>query len=149
MEKDKSLRYTLYLLIITFILVVNLWTGWVFEMEKKVTMRLQHADLVKFANFVSDRFLIGSMVFYYIITYNLESFRPRFYFEALLGMAGIALISMLKLLFAQGRPYQKYLEIKPLACECDYGMPSGHSFTAAMVSFLFYTRCVEWLWKTR
>lgn len=149
MEKEtsfSSFRWVLYTLAVALILVLNLWTSWVFELERKIAITLQKASLVPFANFMSDKFLIGSMAVYFFFTYNLESYRPRFYYEVLLALAGIAFIAILKLVFAQGRPYQRFLDVMPLACECDYGMPSGHSFTVVLMSYLIYYRCTEWLW---
>ena len=146
---SKSLRYLGYLLTLGFVLSVNIWAESLSDLEKRVTLRFQTVSMVGFADFVSDRFLLGTMVVYFIITYNLESYRPRFYYEALVAMAGVALVSLLKLIFAQGRPYQRFNEVEALACECDYGMPSGHSFTSSMMVYLAVMRCSEWLWSTR
>ena len=57
----------------------------------------------------------------------------------------VGLVPFLKMVFKQERPYMIDEEIKTFDCECDYGYPSGHSFTAVSIAFIFY----EIMWKKR
>jgi membrane-associated phospholipid phosphatase len=145
MQKDRTVRYVVYFL---YILAMAFFVGYFNKFspsEITFTKWLQGANLKILGLFFSYAFLIGSMGLYFLITFNLECYRPRFYYEALVTLKGLCIVSLLKLCFVQARPYQITLDVMALDCECDYGMPSGHAFAAAVMAVLFYNRIIEWI----
>ncbi|CAG9336084.1 unnamed protein product [Blepharisma stoltei] len=51
------------------------------------------------------------------------------------GLIGAASSTLLKLMYAQPRPYWKYSHIAGLDCATDWGTPSGHALSAGCVLF--------------
>lgn len=145
MKTDISVRLTLYLFFAMTFCGFLYWFHSFSPTEGKISRYFQRVSMELLALFFSYTYLIGSMAVYFLLTYNLECFRPRFYYEAMMALNGVCLASLIKLFFAQGRPYQIFTDVIPYDCECDYGMPSGHCFTAAMMGVLFYFRLTEWL----
>lgn len=150
MQKDRTLRYVVYFLYALSLFFLIVYFKKISPTEIRFTRWLQGGlgpSLRSVGVFISYPFLIGLMAVYFFFTYNLECFRPRFYYEALVTLNGMCMIAFLKLCILQARPYQISLDVQGLDCECDYGMPSGHSFTVGIMVLLCYYRLEEWLFN--
>jgi membrane-associated phospholipid phosphatase len=149
MQKDRTLRYVAYFLYILTMAFFITYFKRISPSEISFTQWLQGASLQAIGLFFSYAFLIGLMALYFMLAYNLECYRPRFYYEAQITLNGLCIVCLLKLCFVQARPYQITLDVIALDCECDYGMPSGHAFAAAVMAVLYYNRVNEWIYTSR
>ena len=57
-------------------------------------------------------------------------------------VACLFIMTSLKLLYADPRPYMTYEDILALDCDIEYGNPSGHSFVNC-----FYFLTLPWLYN--
>ena len=141
MTGDNTSKVLFRLFILT-LLVVQFFIGTV-ERDIAITKKFNNEDISLASEILSGPILFLVIGIYLILVFNMESFRPRVFYELLYVNMGVALISFLKIIFAQPRPHMHDETINAYECELDYGMPSGHAFTVVMISMLIYKRVRE------
>ena len=139
---SESTYRTLFRLILLVVMIMLLFFHAI-KLDMDYSKKLNVEALSTASSLLSSAGLFSAVGGYFLWYFNTEAFRPRFFYELLYFISGVCLVSALKLLYAQPRPYMFNPAITPFECELDYGMPSGHSFTAAMISVLVWRRFRE------
>lgn len=151
-KKDNSIFLVLYTLTFIGIIVERIFQkGWLdFNLAFTKMTQINSSMITGAARFVSGPLLYTQMAAYFWLSYTFQNYRPRFYYEFIAFINGIAIAALLKMFLREGRPYMyppssENVSVTPGECECDYGMPSGHALTIIMLSFLVYKRTEEYL----
>lgn len=151
-KKDHSIFLVLYILTFIGIIVERIFQSYWSDFNLAFTKRTQIDSplLTSAARLISGPLLYLQMGVYFWLSYTFQNYRPRFYYEFIAFINGIALVALLKMFLREGRPYMQVWNsdkggVVAMECECDYGMPSGHALTIIMLAFLVYKRTEEHL----
>jgi membrane-associated phospholipid phosphatase len=147
MDKENPLRSIFYIVSILAFAVCWVWRNNFAEWEYTFTEKTQKWGLEYPSQIISYEGMTGALLGYALLVYNLEAYRPRVYFEILWAVVGLGLVPLMKMIVAAPRPYMVKPSISTWKsdCECDYGMPSGHAFSATLLSVLIYKRVIEFI----
>ena len=146
MRKENSLRTLIYIsTVIAFIMDMIFYSA-LRNYEEEVSIKLQSIGYHTPTEVFTYPVFLTIFGAYFLLYYNIEPYRPRFYYEILWTAVGVGLNPAIKLIAAQVRPFMyTSKKVLPVNCECDYGMPSGHAMLAAILSVLIYKRFDEYL----
>jgi|SRR3990167_1739810 len=144
MRKESSVRTVFYILSVIMLGVYISIYSILKETEKKFSIKATSSDHYTFSKALSDVILYIAVLVYLTWTFITEAFRPRFHYELITFFCGLSIVPLMKLAISKGRPFMIWgQEVYCAECECDYGFPSGHTWTAAMLGVLLYKRCYE------
>ena len=95
-----------------------------------------------FASTVATYWIVGFFFIHFLFAYRQVTF--LYYFST--WAIPTTIVLFLKGSYAHGRPFVIGKEVEALSCNCDYGMPSGHSSMAISgyyVIFHFLTSLIK------
>lgn len=144
MRKESSVRTVFYIVSVIMLGVYLSIYSILKDIEKNISINASSKDHYAISKFVSDWFLHILVAGYLAWIFVTEAFRPRFHYELITFMCGLSVVPLFKLAASKGRPFMIWgQDVYCPECECDYGFPSGHTWTAVMIGALIYKRCYE------